>query len=99
MNAQAAASQTCAVCGSGGDPDRDGRLLCDSVSCLSRTPGTRGQLLDVPRSISRLLEARAALATPLSALERIRTIFVLWKPPLNSLVADESRHTDRVSHL
>ena len=43
MNAQAGAVHACVVCGSGATRTVGGRLLCDSDSCLSRTPGTRDQ--------------------------------------------------------
>jgi hypothetical protein len=43
VNAQAGTIPACAVCGSGATHYKDGRPLCDSDSCLSRTPGTRDQ--------------------------------------------------------
>jgi len=43
VNAQAGAVHACVVCGSGATRTVGGRLLCDSDSCLSRTPGTRDQ--------------------------------------------------------
>jgi hypothetical protein len=44
VNARAAAVPVCAVCGSEATRTVDGHLLCDSDSCLSRTPGTRDQV-------------------------------------------------------
>lgn len=43
MTAHAAAVQRCEVCADDATQTRDGRLLCDRDSCLSRTPGTRDQ--------------------------------------------------------
>lgn len=43
MNARASATALCAVCNSGATRTVGGRLLCDSVSCLQVTPGTRDQ--------------------------------------------------------
>ena len=43
MNARAATIRVCVICGSDATRTVGGRLLCDSDSCLSRTPGTRNQ--------------------------------------------------------
>lgn len=84
MNAQPAVA-VCAGCGSGATRTVGGRLLCDSDSCLSRTPGTRNQEQGTRNDSGEGVRALYVVGSPGVTSEERR------EPELHGLIRDHER--------
>jgi hypothetical protein len=85
VNARAATIRVCVICGSDATRTVGGRLLCDSDSCLSRTPGTRDQEQGTRNGSGEGVRALYVVGSPGVREEGRR------EPELTGLIRDHNR--------